>query len=213
MCALPFAPHTARVDMRYLWNGEYVFNVFHVAESSLTTPPSISDIADAFLTWWNTDLQPEINADAALQDITVTDLTSASSPRVVRTTGLPANGGAGGDSVSNNVAPLVVHDTGIRRRGSQGRTFLPGLSESGTDGQSLTTPMQSALQTDFDQLPALLAAISPPHMLVVLSYKENGVYREEGLPNPVLSSAVQMQLASQKLRLHGRRRKKRPSTP
>jgi hypothetical protein len=150
-----------------------------------------------------------MSTDIELQQVHVIDLTSASSGQTIYTTDLPESGAVAGDGVSNNVAALVNLSVGIRKRGANGRVFIPGLAEVATDGQVLAATQATNLQNWFEDLQAALLALDPPQELTVVSYYDNGILREAGLPRPVLAFNPSNQLASQKLRLHGRKRKKR----
>lgn len=213
MAVLPPVANVARVVMKYLWSNEPCVNVFHARQAVGGAPPLVTDLSTIFLQWWNSDLKVtgNLSADLQLVEIEVTDLTSAVGAQVKNVTGLP-NAASGGGSVPNNSAAIMHWYTGYRVSGGVATSYIPGVPESGTSGQQLSSSYRTQLETPLKNILTRLAAMSTPHELVQVSYYENHGIRETPQVRPILSSQLAFQMGSQKCRLTGRRRhKKRPT--
>lgn len=212
MAVLPPVENVARIVMKFVWSGESCVNVYHARPAVGGVSPDVVGLATAIKNWWNTDLKVtgNLSSDLALHEIEVTDLTSAASAQYKDVVGLPSPA-TGGASVPNNSAAIMHWQTGVRVRGGVGKTFIPGVPESGTSGQVLTSSYRTQLETPMLALLTRLAAMAAAHELVQVSYYQSNGLRETPEVRPILSGQLAAQMGSQRCRLTGRKRKKRPT--
>jgi len=95
---------TAEVTTRMTDQGQNVVNVFHVRNTVAWTLTSITLLAEAVRTWWETQTRNERNSNTCLQEVCARDLSTATGIGVCVTKGL-LNCGA---DVSNPVPGTVT---------------------------------------------------------------------------------------------------------
>jgi hypothetical protein len=163
-----------------------------------------SDLSDALIGWWNANLQADTATNCALNEVFVTDLSSATSFTFSNTTGLPSTGTSGGDPLPNNCAHCVSFRTAGRGRSARGRNYVGGLAESASNGSTLNATIIA------NHINAYLLLIGAGGFVaglewVVLSRFHNGVARATALSQPITNViSVDAVMDSQRRRLPGR---------
>lgn len=132
-----------------------IANVYHVWDGDESETPN--DIADVFENNLLVDLQPLISSTLEWTEITVTPLDVANPINAIKRT-IAIVGQAVGDMlpVGNHCwVKFLSDDNGFKAGGK----LIPGLNETNSIGQSLTSAFMDALQLVFDDfLVDLLAA-------------------------------------------------------
>jgi hypothetical protein len=203
------AVNTARVEMVFHENGCIIENVYHVLKGSAFGGTDLTDIAQAFRDWWDAELQSVVADDVALDLIKVRNMTTATSPAIEFTDGLPLVGGSGGGALPNNSTLAIKWTTGFAGRSFRGRTYHIGLTDNDlANTVSIDSTAQSFFAAAYE---ALIGAVSDLSMdLVVASFFSgvdvNGdpIPRSTAVLTPIVGAVVDTALDSQRRRLLGR---------
>lgn len=208
-------PGILQVEMRYLKDGQNVFNVFHVANNDLTDWDStpIDAVESVFHTnYWIGSQSALLCADISLVEIVCTDLTSLAGLKQAYPITPAEAGSHTGGSLPNNATIAVKAAIGTRGRGTSGRIFWPGLPESEVTGNTLDSDYADgivlALQTLKEDIDGLIAGFD----LVVLSRRLNGTLRPSGIGRHIRDWVLtDTSVDSQKLRLPRHKKAKKPT--
>jgi len=177
----------------------------------------LTAIANLVITWWNTDLAPNLGVGYNLNTVQVRSMETEEAPGVE----VLAPNGSGGDVASplmpGNVALAVKLKSGFTGRNRQGRIFQGGFVESQQEGNEVTLATRDNIVNAYEQLRAQLAAANTP--LAVASYY-NGMTLQPPAPNgtcqrtptpratalvtPVIDIVADTYIDSQRRRLAGR---------
>ncbi len=129
MPALPVVPKVLKVVLRQTNGTDLdVLNILHYQYTG--TAPSVADLtemaADIF-TSWNTNIAPNVVAQAVLDTIEIIDLSSATSAAVTVTG--PSNAGSiGTEGVPAGTAMVMKYGIARRYRGGHPRSYVTGLA-------------------------------------------------------------------------------------
>lgn len=200
--------------VRYKALAQEINNDFYAMNSTASTWTSdqINSLGTLMLSWWVDHVRSLVCSDIQLDSVRITDLTSDTGTieRDYRPDDAEKEGTHEGVSMPNNVTCALKLGIGLRRRGVNGRIFIPPppVAEV-TDGElnNLYAPnWVSAVQFLKDHIPD----INPDFGLVVLSRVQGGVKRAEGLGFGVQSvNFADLSLDSQKDRLPLHKKRKR----
>lgn len=205
---MPFIPalNTLQVRMQFLQDFQQVENVFHVVKGSAWSFSDIDAIATVFASWWQAHRKSSCAANASLQQVVATDLTTATGLQSTFTGGLPASGTSPGVPYPNNCSVAIKLVTGTRGRSFRGRTYLIGLTEQEVLQNELKSVAISALlamyRTMLTEIPGAVAGSS----LAIASFHHLGAPRPAAVVTPVIDVAIDPIVDSQRRRLPGRGR-------
>lgn len=192
-------PNAATLEYIYSWDGQICENVLTYQCNTTVTAVQLQSLTTAALSWWNANLKPLVNGQAALLTVKATDLTSASGPVIEDTTGLPIVGTGSGTPVPNNVTVAIKLITANRGRSYRGRIYHVGLSNALVTNNTVSVATRNSLKN------AWLAALSLGTLglwtLSVGSRYSNNAPRTTGLATPVTDISVNQIVDSQRRRL------------
>lgn len=203
---MAFVPAAAVVqaELRFTQDAQQIENVLHF---KFGAPPvtvgAMEALGDAIITWWDTVMQPLTSNTISFREVYLTDLTTATSPTVTRTTGLPLLGALTEEALPNNIALCVSFRTNGRGRSSRGRNYVAGVTDNNIIGNNFASVWADAVVQAYATLADDLLLEDWTHG--VLSRILNGVDRTTGLFQPVISYLTMDYIAdSQRRRLPGR---------
>lgn len=215
---MPFIPaaNTARVVVKTELHDQVVNNVYHVRKDLGWSLETLQDVCNTFITWWNTDLAPNLGQGYNLLVVSARDLTEEEGLG----TEVQAPDGSGGDLLNplmpGNVTLTIKHVTGYSGANRRGRSFQAGFVENQQEGNELTIPVRNAILTAYDALRGAIEAMDCE--LVVASFY-NGTSlvelpdgqivkrptpRATALITPIIAFTADTFLDSQRRRLTGR---------
>jgi hypothetical protein len=203
---MPFVPvpNTLQAELRFLWEGQRVENTLYFEGSAGVSPSLATDLGDALIGWWDTNFKALTTDTMSLEEVYLTDLTSATSFTVSDTSGLPLAGTNVSDSSPNNVAHCVSFRTAQRGRSGRGRNYVGGITEADLDGSVISALARAAHVVAYDILVGA-GAFVPGLQWVVVSRFTGGAPRTTGLAIPITNVlSVDAIVDSQRRRLPGR---------
>jgi len=156
---MPFvaAPQIVRVNLRALFAGSIVENVFDVDALTAVSAGEVDDITNLVSVWAQTTYFPILPAAIQLQEVTGTDmgeengLTHTIVPEGVVT------GGQSGDVMPNETTFCVSLRSGNTGRSARGRKYVLGLRKSECTGNTLEAASVVAFVSAFQDLVEALA--------------------------------------------------------
>jgi len=162
----------------------------------------LQDLADVVADWVVNTLLTNLYAGFSVNSVKATDLNTVASPIAVSTTGLPASGGVGGASLTNQNCFVMSFKTALRGRSYRGRNYIPGIPPAG-----LATPTTfsgaevTAQQAAYAALATQIAVIGWQH--VILSRFNGGSVRTVGVATPVTTYIGRVAIGTQRRRVIG----------
>lgn len=201
---VPFE-NTIKLEPVFNWNGQTVENVHYFIVDETPSVDTATDLANAYITWYASNLMAWQPATCQLMKVKATIMETESSPGVE----IVPSGTYDGNNVSpglpNNVTAAVRWVTALRGRSYRGRSFHIGLCESQVDDSYLTSITTNGLKEAYDELISLTVDVGPA-ILGVASRVHNGQERSQGVITPVINCVVENTVDSQRRRLPGRGR-------
>lgn len=180
---MPFVdvPNTVMVELRMTCDLQQVENTLWFDLGAVPTAPAMSDLLDALLDWWNSEIAPLVNVDVQLRELVATDMSTISGPQVSLT---PDTGGLGllsEELLPNNVSLTVSFRTGFRGRSFRGRNYVIGLSRTQINGSTVLEAVVDGFQAAYT---ALIAAAVTGGATWVVASRFSGVNPTTGKPIP-----------------------------
>lgn len=205
---MPFVPaaNTVMAELRYLMNGEQAENTLYFDRTPGTVSAGILPTVGGLLAnWWSTAYAPLVSTQVELNEIYLTDLTTATSPTYTFAPTVAIVGGDASPPLPKNVSLAVSFRTAGRGRSARGRNYVYGLTEADVTGDTVSSTTEGSFQTAYN---ALITALSSEGFTwVVVSRYSNGVARTTALKQPVTSVVVvDPTVDSMRRRLPGRGR-------
>jgi len=151
---MPFVPveNTALVELRFDYLSQKVENTLWFLFDAAPDVAGLTALGGAIIDWWSGSLQPISNAGVSLREVVVTDMTTASSPSVTVTTGLPLTGDVAEEPLPSNVTLATSFRTTARGRSFRGRNYFIGMSRTQYDGNVALDAFVAALVAAYEQL-------------------------------------------------------------
>jgi hypothetical protein len=197
-------PGVAEIRMQFSYSGEQAENVYHVSLDGEWNLTNLNVMADAFLDWWTDNLRTGVPTTLTLQRILARDLTTATSPAIEYTAGMPTSGTDVSPQLPNNVSVAVKWTTGQAGRSYRGRTYHLGMTEAQVANNAISGANQTFLLSAYNALiNDVEAAITGAHLVVVSKYTNNAP-RTEGIFTEILAVSIDPTVDSQRRRLPGR---------
>lgn len=197
-------PDTAMVEMVYTQDGQYCENVFHVWCDGGIADEALTDVAEAFIGWWEDSLKSLVAVGVSLVNVRVTKLDTNVSLGIEYATGLPIASTMAQEQLPNNVTVAVKWLTGFRGRSFRGRSYMIGLPRGKVINNQLETAYHASLLTAWGNLVAAVATIGINYELVVVSRRHDNADRSFGISTPVVDAVIDTTVDSQRRRLPGR---------
>lgn len=201
MAFVPFE-NTAQVELRFLYDGQHVENVFHVDGPAVWSAVEAEAVMLTFKNWWVGSWQAYSPTTLSLEMITLRPLDSPVAPGWVYVDGLPVAGTETSPQLPNNVTYAVKWSTSFTGRSYRGRTYHLGLCEEQVAGNTLETTYRDHAIAAYAGLITMMIAADV--LLVVASRISAGAERFAGLSTPIMSATVDPTVDSQRRRLPGR---------
>jgi hypothetical protein len=201
----PYIPvdKVVEVRMQYSEPGGVAENVLNFRFTTAITGTILSNLATVLHSWFTTTLAPQKSVQVSLTRMILTDLSTATGPQLVYTTGLPESGTAGFDVMPGNVTLAVSLRSSLRGRSQRGRIYWIGMVDENVIGDRVTTGFQAALLAAHQVLISVVFT-DICATLVVVSRCHAHAWRTTGQATPVESITVDRTLDSQRRRLLGR---------
>lgn len=203
---MPFqpAPGVAKVEIRFLNNGQQTENVIHVQkESGPLSQADLVQIAGIVQLQVSTNWMNKLHTSIVFTEVEVTDLGVEDGNQFTLATVPAQSGGVGGYRLPNEVSVAVRLKAATGGRNGSGRLFWQGLA----DGQMISTNfITSATATGLlDALQDLIDALAAVQFIVViLSRYLNNVARPTAIPfGPVTPSLYDTTVDSMRRRKPG----------
>lgn len=201
MAFVPF-DDAAQVELRFLYAGQHVENVFHISKFGGWTVGDMDALGAVFVDWWDDAWKAYSPSTLTLESIKLKTLQSQADPGIEYVTGLPLTGTNASAQLPNNVTYAVKWGTQFTGRSFRGRTYHVGVCETQVTGNTLETSYRAqAIAAYADLIPRVTAAEAK---LVVASRISNGIERGIGLVTDIISASVDPTTDSQRRRLPGR---------
>lgn len=165
---MPFVPvpAVAEVELRYLWDTQNCENTLYFESGDPIDAGLLLNLAEAIEGWWETNVQPLLSSDVALNEVFSIDLTTSTGPVASFTTGLPLLGSVGVEAVPANVAPCISFKTANRGRSFRGRNYLIGLPNSFVAGNHMAADWMANMVEAYQALNAAVASQGFAHVVV-----------------------------------------------
>jgi hypothetical protein len=171
-------------------------------------------MSSCLLDWWRTNMKPLLPQDVTLQEILATDLTSLQGLRRSVPVSVDNQGARAVPMLPLNVTKAVELFTGNRGRGVNGHFYWPALCEDQVAGDNVAGAHLAAMQAALQALIIAVPGTIPTAVLTVLSRYLGGVKRANGIGRAVTSAECPNTYCdTQKDRLPGHKRKRKPRTP
>jgi hypothetical protein len=212
---MPFVPvpNTAEVTVKMTHLNEQVANIYHVERPAPWNEDTLTQLAEAFRTWWETETRTERSGSTCLEEICARDLTTISGLQVCVTHGI-ANCGTGlTQAMPGNVTIAIKEGTGLAGRSFRGRSYWVGLTEEMVENNVVTEPFLGNIIGDMNELSARVNALGATLVVVskmsgstcnVTTCKKIPTPRTTGVTTPITGYAANNVVDSQRRRLPGR---------
>lgn len=165
-----------------LLDGQRIENTLYFFNPGGSTLASLISLGSDLEGWWTLNCAPLLPVDVVLNEITLTDLSTATGLQVTRALSTPVAGTLGQPALPNNVSLAVSFRSAIRGRSYRGRNYIPCLTEAQVANSAVTQVVADAWR---DAYAAILVAVSgpgDPYVWVVVS-RYSGV-DADGKPIP-----------------------------
>lgn len=146
---MPLPIDSGVITVRYTLSidPDIMINTFGV---NLTGDPDLTDL-DAFLTSWRDNMGPNCSDVVKLDRCTI-DFNTGSGDQIVEDDTQIGDdfGGSGGDVLPTMSAYIVSKSTALGGRKGRGRVFVPGVLESNTELNGVSSAARTAINSDLD---------------------------------------------------------------
>jgi len=209
---MPFVPvpNTVLAELRMSLDGQRVENTLYFRRGFTPTVAEITALGNALITWWGAFVADYTNAAVTLEEVFLTDLTTA----IASAVSVPATSGIigtiGGDFIPANASLAVSFRTANRGRSFRGRNYIVGLSEDSVTGNTVDPDVVTLIELAYNQLLSSLPGTSGWTWSVVSRFSGIGlggvpIPRTTGLATTITSvNVVDPIVDSQRRRLPGR---------
>jgi hypothetical protein len=199
-------PLCVGVEMRMLLDSQHIENTFAVSKGIGWIPADVPVLFNELLLWWTVDLAPSLTQSITLQEVQITDLSSATGFAFTIPAPVPKPaGGRVGTPLPNNVAGCITLRTAKRGRSFRGRNYVPGLVVNDVTNNTIAAARITALETAYNSLITRMVGLGAG--LVVISRFTAGAPRVTGVATVVTAAGfTDATVDSQRRRLPGRGR-------
>jgi hypothetical protein len=176
-------PNTAMAELRYLLEGEPAENTLYFRALDGYDVTLLGELALMVKNWWITNIQPLTSVHAVLQEVFVTDLSSATAAALGDSSGLPLPGDLEGEMAPANVAPCISFRTANRGRSFRGRNYLLGIENTQITNSRMAAPYMGGMLGAYSQLLVVSAALGV-EWVVVSRYSGSTIVDGKKVPTP-----------------------------
>jgi len=202
---MPFipVPDCVQVELVYLFDTQRVQNVLHYNPNGAYDPDEMIELGEALVSWFDTEMQPNLANTISLISVKVTDLATATAPAVEVTSGLPLTGTLSSPALPNNVSCVITKRTVFRGRSFRGRIYMAGITEADVTANTIAGARLTTWLNAWTAAMSFMTTGVEWTMGVVSRYTD-GAPRAEGIFTPVLGFTSDGVVDSQRRRLPGR---------
>lgn len=204
---MPFipTPNTAQLELVYNWAGQVCETVLHYTKASPWTFEHLEELVDVARATWITNMVTRMPGTLSLITVRGIDISSETGPVAETTQDLPATGSAPNPSLPNNVAITITKRTALRGRSYRGRIYHPGLMENQVAGNLVDPASLTGIVGAWEEFLALSLPLQADEaLMVVVSLRNAGQPRTEGVATLVTNLTSDGTVDSQRRRLPGR---------
>lgn len=157
---MAFVPafNTVEVELRQRWDSQKIENTLYFQREAGWDVTSMDALAASLITWWTDELAPYVSNAVSLVEVYMTDLTTETSLAYGYNTGLPVSAVQESPSLPNNVALCISFRTSNRGRSARGRNYVPGMTELGTTGNTITSAIVDGVEAAYFALVGVATA-------------------------------------------------------
>lgn len=202
---MPFipVPNVVQLEAVYSMDGQTVENVYHYQMPAAVDATLMLDFAAAWVVEWIANQKAYIPTEVSLINVKVTDLTTAVSPVVNYSSGMPIAGTQTGALLPNNCTLCFTKRTALRGRSNRGRLYWPGLGEPNVTNNTVGSALVASIITGLNNMRTVVSPLGNWEMVVVSRFHEK-VARPSGIFTPVTNFTSDGKVDSQRRRLPGR---------
>ena len=209
---MPFVPvpDSVEVEMRMLLDAQHIENTLYFNQVGGWTIADMTALANALLIWWTTQYSDQASVQLSLNEIKVTDLSSATASTV--TVPAPTPHPVGSDAfqaLPNNCTVCVSIRTNLRGRSFRGRNYYAGISENVVDQNTVQAAALAVILAAYNGLFTVASTLGVDWVVVSrfsgVDAAGKPIPRTTGISTLVASVAiVDPVIDSQRRRLPGR---------
>lgn len=170
---MAFCGHTklAQVTLSYTYFQQVTANTLYVVGASDWNATTLEELGDATISWWQTEVKPQLSDSLTLVKVEARDLGAINSYVI----DVPCSGDCVGDvtdpGMPGSVAMVIKFSTGFAGRNKRGRNYVMGWGEARITGNEFVSTDVQAMVESYEALPSYLGtANSGTH--VVFSRKD-----------------------------------------
>lgn len=204
---LPFVPNGAKATIHMVWDGQECINdLWFIGPDANPTPTDMASLAGLLLSWYTTDMLPNLSNTLTLSKVRVKDMSQADGP-IIEQFGVGDAGASGSEPVPNNVDPVITFRSTVGGRSGHGRNYVPGTPGAVVTGNIIEPDFIAAVTGAYQALIGGGASDPTPFVWSVVSYFSANAVRPTPLSFPIVSVGFTDNIVdSQRRRLPGRGR-------
>jgi hypothetical protein len=201
----PNNPNIVKVAMLFARDTRTLVNTFHVFNATGWNIGTMTTLANAVVTWWNTVYKLAVPSPIALTGIQVR-LYNPANPLAVDVPVSPSSPGTRpGNAEAGNVSLSLSERTGLAGRAFRGRIYAPGISEQ--DANQNDTMASAAAVLFGNAIANLVFGALPAGNILHIFHRPGLVAKPlDNTSNPVNTYVIEALLDSQRRRLASRGR-------
>lgn len=205
--AMPFIPvlDVLQAEFIYTAGGQVTETVLQFQTLATMNLTNFNAFGAYLVTWWNTNIKPNVPSTQSLTQIKLTDLDDANGLVVNYATGLPSVGSNAGAAAPNNVALVITKRTSKRGRSYRGRIYHGLLPVTTLTANTVASSTANGLVTAYSILISQTVSTFL-YQMVVVSRSHNHVVTSPAETNFVTSLDTDAVVDSQRRRLPKRGR-------
>lgn len=200
-------PNVLKVELRFTQYGGSKENIIYIQhqDDSSWDIPQMGEAAGVVAQWWKDSMKALTGDSVKLVEVFATDLTTITSATAGVTVTSSNQGGAVDDNSPSNVTFTTTFKSSHRGRSSRGRNYFVGIPASKVSEDTVDDAYATDLLLAYYDLNDALDALDDSAKHVIVSFKSEGEWRDEGLVLTVTSYAhADLDSDSQRKRLKGR---------
>lgn len=151
---MPFIPVnlTAECEIRMLLDGQKVENTLYFKRTATMTTVDMTALGTSLINWWASFVADYTSQDVTLNEVFITNLSTATSAVVSVPTSSTITGSIVTGSLPNNVALAVSFRTANRGRSFRGRNYVVGLPETEVVKNTVSDGVVDNVEIAYNQL-------------------------------------------------------------
>lgn len=200
--AWPFLDGMIKVVVTYGFDGVPSINVHFVLQRTPESPipdAELRSAANAFHVGYAQEWKHMMGEDWSIDNITGLDFSQEDGAQIQTNLTLPIDGSEITPEIPASVALVVSHRTDRTGRSRRGRTYLAGLTEGSTDGNTVDATAITRAGDCFDDIDTNLDSIDMDH--VVYSLYSEGVARAVPIATLITNRIINNRVDTQRRRL------------